>query len=106
MKHYQTLVVLAFYSAMLLAMDFMLGHRVAAFGACFSGLWFTISFVLLARPPGIPEFVSEQSGGDEQYVIRRESMPAVPFPERLRMSLLVACGACLLIWLSLTLLGR
>lgn len=104
MKKYQALWLILFYVIMLIAIDVMLGHRVVAFATCFSGLWFAIAFVLLTRPPGVPEFVSEQAGGDEQYVVRRELMPSVPLPERLRLSLTVACGSCLLIWLSLSLL--
>lgn len=104
MKNYQALWLLLFFVVMLTAIDVMLGHRVAVFATCFSGLWFTIAFVLLTRPPGVPEFVSEQPGSDEQYVVRRELMPSVPLPERLRLSLTVACGSCLLIWLSLSLL--
>ncbi|MEO8268766.1 MAG: hypothetical protein ABI557_03535 [Aureliella sp.] len=106
MKNYQALPLILFFLAMLAAMDIMLGHRVVAFATSFSALWFVIAFVLLTRPPGIPEFVSEQHGSDEQFVVRRDIIPPVPLPERLRLSLTVACGSCLLIWLSLGLLGR
>lgn len=105
MKKYPMLPLILFYGAMLAAMYAMLGPRVAAFSACFSALWFVIAFVLLTRPPGIPEFVSERSGGDDQYVIRRDIIPLLSLPERLKLSLTVACGSCLLIWLSLGLLG-
>ncbi len=103
--------LIAFFIAMLLAMHQMLGERVAIFAACFSGLWFVIAFVLLTRPPGIPEFTSQDptsldAWGDDQTVVRRELMPQVPFSERLRLSLTVACGSCMLIWLSLTLLAK
>ncbi|MCC7334894.1 MAG: hypothetical protein IT422_07350 [Pirellulaceae bacterium] len=106
MKNYQALSLILFFLAMLAGMDIMLGHRVVAFATCFSALWFVIAFVLLTRPPGVPEFVSEQPGSDEQFVVRRDILPQVPLPERLRLSLTVACGSCLLIWLSLGLLGH
>ena len=91
---------------MLLAILYLLGPRVVCLAAGFSALWFTISFVLLSRPPAIPEFVSERPGSDEQYVIRRDVMPQVPLPDRFRWSLTVACGSCLLLWLTLSLLAR
>ncbi len=103
--------LILFFVAMLVAMDQFLGHRVAIFTACFSGLWFVIAFVLLTRPPGIPEFTTQDPTamdiwGDEQYVVRRDVLPRVSLAERLRYSLTVACGSCVLIWLTLTLLGR
>ncbi len=52
----KTIPTLLFFVAMLVAMDQFLGHRAAVFTACFSGLWFVIAFVLLTRPPAIPEF--------------------------------------------------
>ena len=107
----QGIPLVLFFLAMLVAMDQLLGHRVAVFAACFSLLWFVIAFVLLTRPPGIPEFTTKDptagdAWGDEHFVVRRDAIPKVPFPERLRLSLTVACGSCMLIWLTLTMLGR
>lgn len=103
--------LLVFQSAMLLAMYAMLGQRVVVFAASFSALWFVISFVLLTRPPALPEFIAQNPSqadmwGDEHTVVRRDVIPKVGLAERLRLSLTVACGSCMLIWLSLTLLGR
>lgn len=92
--------------AMLAAVDYLMGPRVALVAAGFATLWFAIAFVLLSRPPGIPEFVSERPGGDEQYVIRRDLLPRLPLHERLRLALTVACGSCLVFSLTLGLLGR
>ncbi len=105
MKNYRSLGLCVFYVGMLVAMEQLLGPRVAYLAICFSGLWFLISLVLLSRPPGIPEFVSEKAGSDEQYIVRRDVLPPVPWPERIQLSLTVACGSSLLIWLSLSLLA-
>ncbi|QDV27258.1 hypothetical protein [Aureliella helgolandensis] len=82
-----------------------MGERVFTLATCFSLLWFTIAMVLLYRPPAVPEFVSEQGDPDEQFVIRRDVLPRLPWLERLRWSMCVASGSCLLIWLSLVLLA-
>ncbi|MCA9126127.1 MAG: hypothetical protein KDB22_03540 [Planctomycetales bacterium] len=89
--------------AMLIGMDQMLGRPVMWLGAVFAALWFGIAMILLLRPPGVPEFVTDQSDPDEHYVIRRDVAPRLPLLQRLRWSLCVACGSCLLIWLTLTL---
>jgi hypothetical protein len=113
MKIHNAVLIILFWLAMLGAMDYVLGHRVAIFAACFSCLWFVIAFVLLTRPPGIPEFGSHDptaagadAWGDEHFIVRRDVIPKVPLAERLRLSVTVACGSCMLIWLTLTLLGR
>lgn len=111
MKLSKAIPLVLFYCAMLLAMDQFLGHRVALFAVCFSALWFAISFVLLTRPPGIPEFTTQDptefdAWGDDQFVVRRDVIPKVALAERLRLSLTVACGSCMLIWLTLTMLAH
>ncbi len=106
MKYIRGMGLTIFLAAMLFAMDRMLGRQVAYFAICFSALWFVIAFVLLTRPPGVPEFVSRETGSDEQYVVRRDLIPLLPLAERLRHALTVACGSCLLIWLSLSLMAR
>ncbi len=106
MKVNSGLGLLIFFFAMLIAMDRWLGHRAVVLAGGFSALWFVIAFVLLTRPPGIPEFLPEKPGSDEQYVVRRDVLPKVSLPERLRLSLTVACGSCLLILLTLVLLAR
>ena len=90
---------------MLSGMQFYMGWRVVAVAGIFSVIWFVISMVLLTRPPGVPEFVSERPGSDEQYVIRKDVLPKLPLPDRFRLSLGVACGSCLLIWVTLGLLA-
>ena len=107
----KTIPLMLCFIAMLVAMDQILGHRVAIFTACFSGLWFVIAFVLLTRPPAIPEFKSQDptamdNWGDDHIVLRRDIIPQVSLAERFKLSLTVACGSCLLIWLSLTILAR
>lgn len=92
--------------AMLAAMDHYLGRQVAYFAGGLAALWFGISMVLLTRPPGIPEFVSEEVGSDEQHVVRKDVIPIVPMGQRIRLSLGVACGSCLLLWVSLALLAK
>ncbi len=106
MKAYSELIFACLLVGMLIAIDQFLGRRVAVFAASFSAIWFVIAMVLLSRPPGIPEFVSEQVGSDEQHVIRKDVIPRLPIGRRVRLSLSVACGACLLIWLTLVLLAR
>lgn len=104
MKAYSGIALILLFVMMLLAIDLFLGRRVVILALSFSGLWFAIAFVLLSRPPGIPEFVAEELGSDEQYVVRRDLVPQVPLRDRFRLSLTVACGSCLLIWLTLSLL--
>lgn len=105
MRRTSELLLLCLLAALLAAIDFFLGRRVAFLAGTLAAIWFAISMVLLTRPPGIPEFASEKPGGDEQYVIRRDVLPKLPWSQRVQLSLTLACGMCLLIWLSLTLLG-
>lgn len=102
MKAYSEFGFALLFAGMLAGMQFFLGWRVVLFAAGFSALWFVIALVLLTRPPGMPEFVQEAAGSDEQYVVRREVMPQLPWIDRLRLALGVACGCCLLIWITLT----
>jgi hypothetical protein len=106
MKSYSTIALAALLSAMLVAIDHFLGRRVLWLTGGFSTIWSLIAFVLLSRPPGIPEFVTEKPGSDEQHVIRREIVLRLSLKERLSLSLSVACGSCLLLWLTLGLLAR
>ncbi len=106
MRRYSGLGFVLLLGAMLLAIDAFLGWRVVAVAAGFSGIWFAISMVLLSRPPGIPEFTSEQQGSDDQFVVRRDLIPPLPLMARFQLSLGVACGTCLLIWVTLGMLAR
>lgn len=106
MKKYSAIGFSFLLAAMLAAMWHFLTWRVAAVAAGFSTLWFSISMVLLTRPPGIPEFISEEPGSDEQFVVRRDVLPRLPLSERFQLSLGVACGTCLLIWVTLVMLAR
>jgi hypothetical protein len=92
--------------AILVAIDQFLGRRVLVFASGFATLWFGISFVLLTRPPAIPEYHSDRPGGGQRLVMRRDLIPTVSLVERLHLSLTVACGACLLLWITLGGLGR
>jgi hypothetical protein len=105
MKTYSGIALAVLLATMLVVIDVFLGRRVVFLAAGFAAIWFAISFILLSRPPGIPEFVSEEPGGDEQYVVRRDVLPQVPLRERLSLSLTTACGACFLIWMTLALLS-
>ncbi len=105
-KKSASVVMLCALVAILIAIDAYLGRRVLFFTAGFSALWFAISFVLLSRPPAVPEFQSERVGGDKRLVLRRDIFPLVPALERLHLSLTVACGACLLLWILLGGVGR
>ena len=106
LKAYSEIGFTLLFGGMLLGIYTYLGWRVVIFTAGFSFIWFSIAMILLTRPPGIPEFVQEKPGSDEQYVVRREVIPRLPLLERLRLSLGVACGCCLLIWVTLVWLGR
>lgn len=106
MKPYSEFGFALLLGAMLLAIHFFLGWQVVVLAAGFSALWFAIAMVLLARPPGIPEFVSERPGSDEQFVVRKDVVPRLPLLARLRLALAVSCGCCLLIWLTLSLFAR
>ncbi len=85
-------------------MNHFLGPRVVGLASALAGTWFIIILVLLSRPPGVPEFVSEDAGPDEQHVIRKDVIPKLPMLARIRLALGVACAACLVVWLSLGLL--
>ncbi|MEZ6135315.1 MAG: hypothetical protein R3C53_10435 [Pirellulaceae bacterium] len=106
MKAYAEFGFLLLLGGMLLAIWHFLGPGVLALATLFSAIWFVISMVLLTRPPGIPEFIPERPGSDEQYVVRRDIFPKLTVTERLRLSLGVACGSCLLVWLTLAVLAR
>jgi hypothetical protein len=106
MKKYSTTGFVLLLTAMLAAIWHFLTWRVVVVAGGFSAIWFSISMILLARPPGFPEFVSEESGSDEQYVVRRDVLPRLPLAERFQLSLGVACGTCLLIWITLVMLAR
>lgn len=106
MNKYSEFLLVVLLVGMLAAIDFFMGHRVLIFAGSLAAIWFVIAVVLLSRPPGIPEFVSDEVGSDEQHVIRRDVIPKLSWPERIRLSLSVACGSCLLLWISLVLLGR
>ena len=105
MKAYSEYALSVLLLAMLAAIDWFLGHGVLMLASTMAAIWFVIALVLLSRPPGIPEFVSEETGSDEQYVVRKDVIPKLPWPERLRLSLSVACGSCFLIWVSLAMLA-
>lgn len=93
-------------AGMLAAIHQLLGPKITLIAAGLSGTWFVIAFVLLTRPPGIPEFVSEETGSDEQHVIRKDVIPKLPVSERFRIALGAACGSCFLLWMSLTFLRQ
>ena len=106
MKAFSEYILAVALIGIVAAIFYFLGHRVAIFASCLAAIWFFIIFVLLSRPPGIPEFVSEEIGSDEQYVVRKDVIPKLPFLDRIRMALAAACGASLILWVSLALLGR
>lgn len=105
MKRYSELGFLLLLVAMLAGIHTYLGWRVALFAGGLSVVWFVIAMVLLTRPPGIPEFVPERPGSDEQYVVRRDVTLDLPWLDRLRLALGVANGCCLLVWVTLVLLA-
>lgn len=104
MKRFSELLLVALLVGLHVCIYQFLGQRVLLFALGLSAIWFVIAMVLLARPPGIPEFVSDEVGSDEQHVIRKDVIPRLPPRQRLQISLSVACGACFLLWLSLGLL--
>jgi hypothetical protein len=105
MKRFTEIGLCLLLLAMLAAVYTYLGWRVAAFAGGLSSVWFCIAMVLLTRPPGFPEFVSERPGSDEQYVVRRDLSFQLSWLDRLRLSLGVANGCCLLVWITLVLLA-
>ncbi len=106
MKFSIEVALLALLLCVLLTMDQFLGRRVMLFAAGLATTWFFIALVLLTRPPGIPELVSEEAGEDEQFVIRKDVIPKVPASQRIRLALSVACGSCILLWVTLELLAN
>ena len=105
MKAYTEYLLAVLLVGLLAAIYAFMGARVFWFAGCLGGIWFFIMLVLLSRPPGIPEFVSEEIGSDEQYVVRKDVIPKLPWIQRLRIALAAACGSCLLLWISLAALG-
>ena len=101
MKKYSEFVLAGLLIAMLAAVQYWMGPRASVLAAFFSMLWFLIAIVLLTRPPGIPEFVSDPMAGDEQHVVRRDVIPKLPWIDRVRLALGVACGSCLAILMTL-----
>jgi hypothetical protein len=93
-------------AGILAAIHYFMGSRVFNFALGLAVVWFVISMVLLSRPPGIPEFVSDQSDPDEQQVTRKDVIPTLGILDRVRLSFSVAFGACLLLWMSLVLLAN
>lgn len=106
MKAYSEYLLAILLLGLLAAIYYFLGPRVFAFSAGLAGIWFFIAIVLLTRPPGIPEFVSDEVGSDEQHVVRKDVIPKLPLMDRIRVALGVSCASCLLLWLSLALLAR
>lgn len=104
MKAKTEILCFALLLSMLGAINHYMGDRVFFVATFFAVLWFCIAMVLLYRPPGIPEFVSHENDPDEQYVVRRDVMPRLPLLERVRWSLCAACGSCLVIWLTLSMM--
>ncbi|MFK7737763.1 MAG: hypothetical protein AB8B50_17145 [Pirellulaceae bacterium] len=106
MKRYSEYFLALLLAGILAAIYTWMGIRVFNFALGLAAVWFVISIVLLSRPPGIPEFVSDQSDPDEQHITRKDVIPTLGILDRVRLSLSVACGACLLLWLSLVLLAK
>lgn len=105
MKRFASAGLALLLLAMLLAIYQYMGIRVFYVASFFAALWFSISMILLARPPGMPEFVTEEPGSDEQYVVRRDVVPKLPLADRFQLSLAVACGSCFLVWTTLVALA-
>lgn len=87
--------------ATVLGIGVTLGWRQAWIGSLFSTIWFVISMVLLARPPGIPQVTAQSVDSDLPVVSRKESLPVLPAARRLRISLGVACVISLVFWMLL-----
>lgn len=105
MKPFSALLLLACLVAQAAAIYLWISPRACLVACIFAILWFLISLVLLTRPPGIPEFVSDEVGSDEQYVIRKDVVPKLAWSERFRLALGVACGACLVVGVSMVVLA-
>lgn len=106
MKLWTDLGLAVLLIGLLVSIDQFLGRQVLFFAMGLSSIWFVIAFVLLTRPPGVPEFVSDEVGSDEQHVVRRDVIPKLPIMERIRLSVGVACGSSLVLWLTLALLSN
>ena len=76
MKRLAEIALVSLLLGMLVAIDYFFGRAVSLFAAILAAVWFAIAIVLLTRPPGIPEFVSEEVGSDEQhaFALRFEMM--------------------------------
>lgn len=86
--------------ALLTALYAFMGERVAVFGGVLAFTWFCIAFVLMTRPPGMPELISEE-GSDEQRIGRKDLFEPLAVRDRIKIALGVACGACFLLWITL-----
>lgn len=78
-----------------------LGWRQAGFSATVAILWFIIAMVLLARPPAVPEVDHSESVSVAPIVTRKDLLPVLPMKLRLRISLAIANGVYLAIWMIL-----
>lgn len=87
--------------AMLLGIGWTIGWRQAAIGLVFSVIWFIIALVLLSKPPGIPEISDQDTSSNLPMIKRTDPLPVLPGATRLRISLCVACGVCLFLWMAL-----
>lgn len=105
LKSYSQYLLCLCLLGQLVAMYLLLGPRVCLVASVMGVLWFGISLVLLTRPPGIPEFVTDEVGSDEQHVVRNDVIPTLLLIDRIRLALGVACGASLVIWLTVVLLA-
>lgn len=109
-----SLVNLVLLVGILLAIHQYLGPRVVVFTGSFALLWFTITLVLLSRPPAVPELREDIKPWDEKSwesfrepaISRREIFKVIPFRQRLNIALTVAIATCLLLWLTIGGLGR
>jgi len=101
MKRWTEVLLGLLLLASLLGIGWSLGWRQASIGLVFSLIWFIISLVLLTKPPGVPEIVRRDTVGDLPIVRRIDPFPVLPGATRLRISLCVACGVCLLTWVTL-----
>ena len=84
-----------------MVMGLSVGWRQAGFSASLALLWFVIAMVLLVRPPAVPEVNHSQSDNAGPIVTRNDLLPVLPTKLRLRISLVVANGVFMAIWLIL-----
>lgn len=106
MKYFVEIALIILVATILVAINHWFGRQVLALAAVLGGVWFIIATILLTRPPGIPEFISQEANADEQFVARNDVIPKLPWQQRIRYALCVAGTACLLLWLSIALMGR